>query len=215
MPIRVAGADGHQGDGRAHRTKKFRRRARAAAVVANFEHLGAQRQRIPFEQPPLLLTLRIAHEQESHRTVPNAHHDARLVGIIEPTRPRRIGREKLEVHIVDGHALSGSHTIPCHARSSDRRERITIRVTRAEIRAIPEDARTQRTNDGRRATGVIRVRVREHERGHGSAVTSDVRNHGCSPGVAASPRTSGVHENPPAPRRAKRDRIALAHVDQM
>ena len=169
------------------------------------------------EQPLLLRSLGVAHEEHAHvavreRARRRSRDSDRRATPSTPSRARESSSETPSiVELSPGCART-------HRTWSSRR-----RVERLRDTPRPHPGKPASTyiggcsasKHGRRAADVIGVRMRQHEQVERPAATADVRHDGRRARVAAAPRTAGVEQNPMAVRRAQRDRVALPDVDHV
>ena len=215
MPVDVGRSDRDECDARPDGVDEGRGGARDRPVVSHFQHVGGQAAARVRQEPGLFPTLRVAGQQEAHGTVADPHDGARLVRIRERGGPGGIRGEELDLDAVDVHALTDAHSLPAHPTRRRFPQHVAVDRASLRVRRVTQFARPEGAQDTGGAAEVVRVRMRQHEHREFAATTAQVRDHRGTPGVAGTPPSPHVHDDPPPARRAQGDRVPLPHVEQM
>jgi len=215
MPILITGADRNDRNVWMNSSQKCIAAAGGAAVMTDFQNIGAQLIPMLVEQPVFFGAFRISHKQKAHHSEAGNGDSARQIGIFQPDSPGGVGREKRDAYPIDQDGVARVNAMPLDALFPRRGKRKAVRVRPARERRIPVGAGTHCSENACRSTNVIRVRMRKDERVERAPAVKDVRQHSRATGVTTLPGRTRIEENPVTSVCSKQDRVALTDVEHM
>src|SRR2546425_6354286 len=206
MAVMVAPPHADHGLSRAELRQPGVRRGGARAVVPHLQQLHRPH---PAREPRLDGKPRVRLEQQPHRAVGHAQHDAVLVHVERQGEECGVRAQHLERHAVQLNPIPSPGGMIPRSRRLDLAQELEVQRTAQRFSRLEHHVRPERAHHRRQPAQVIRVAVRRHDqREPARAPPPEKRDHHPAARVALGrPRAAVPH--PPAPRpRAQRRGVA-------
>src|ERR1700694_938393 len=110
--------------------------------MTDLQDIGAQLFPMVLEQPILFCPLGVSNKQKAHQPETRDGDSAREIRILEPDRPRGIGRKKREAYAIYQKGIARMHPVPFDTLFPCGREREAVSIGSTRERRVPVCVRT-------------------------------------------------------------------------